>query len=68
MLNEQSVLVNFKRIEADQAKRIVDFLAGTTYAIGGDVQKVGEGIFLCTPANVDVEGVLETANEEKTNF
>ncbi|MGX1264719.1 cell division inhibitor SepF [Rossellomorea marisflavi] len=33
--NRRSVLVNLQRIQHDQAKRIVDFLSGTVYAIGG---------------------------------
>ena len=53
-----TVVVNMKRITADQAKRIVDFLSGTVYAIGGDLQKIGSGIFLCTPKNINVEGKI----------
>ena len=51
-----TVVVNMKRVTAEQAKRIIDFLSGTVYAIGGDLQKIGVGIFLCTPKNVNVEG------------
>ena len=53
-----AVVVNLKRVTPDQAKRIVDFLSGTIYAIGGDLQKLGGGIFLCTPNNVNVEGKI----------
>ena len=53
-----AVVVNLKRVTPDQAKRIVDFLSGTLYAIGGDLQKLGGGIFLCTPNNVNVEGQI----------
>ena len=53
-----TVVVNMKRVTPDQAKRIVDFLSGTVYAIGGDLQKIGGGIFLCTPKNVNVEGSI----------
>lgn len=53
-----TVLVNMKRVTPEQAKRIIDFLSGTVYAIGGDLQKVGIGIFLCTPKNVNVEGTI----------
>ena len=53
---KNSVLVNFKRVTSDQAKRIIDFLSGTLYAIGGDLQKVGSGIYLCTPKNINVQG------------
>ena len=53
-----AVVVNLKRVTPDQAKRIVDFLSGTLYAINGGLQKLGTGIFLCTPNNVDVEGSI----------
>ena len=56
--NRSAVVVNLKRVTPDQAKRIVDFLYGTIYAIGGDIQKLGGGIFLCTPNNVNVEGKI----------
>ena len=59
-----TVVVNMKRVTPDQAKRIVDFLSGTVYAIGGDLQKIGGGIFLCTPKNVNVEGTI-TEEDEK---
>lgn len=63
-----SVVVNLKRVTPDQGKRIVDFLSGTVYAIGGDLQKLGTGIFLCTPKNINVEGKIteESEAEEKT--
>ena len=56
--NRNAVVVNLKRVTPDQGKRIVDFLSGTLYAIGGDLQKLGGGIFLCTPNNVNVEGKI----------
>ena len=56
--NRSAVVVNLKRVTPDQAKRIVDFLSGTLYAIGGDLQKLGGGIFLCTPNNINVEGKI----------
>ena len=63
--NRNSVVVNLKRVTSDQAKRIIDFLSGTIYAIGGDLQKVGGGIFLCTPNNVNVEGSITDETKEK---
>ena len=61
-----TVVVNLKRVTSDQAKRIVDFLSGTIYAIGGDLQKIGGGIFLCTPNNINVQGKItdETSGKD----
>ena len=65
--NRSAVVVNLKRVTPDVAKRIVDFLYGCIYAIGGDLQKLGGGIFLCTPNNVNVEGkISEDANNQST--
>lgn len=64
--NRHTVVVNLKRVTKDQAKRIVDFLSGCIYAIGGDLQKIGGGIFLCTPRNMNVEGkITEDKDENK---
>ena len=60
-----TVVVNLKRVTSDQAKRIVDFLAGTIYAIGGDLQKIGGGIFLCTPRNMSVQGKISNDEDDK---
>ena len=64
--SRNAVVVNLKRVTPDQAKRIVDFLSGTLYAIGGDLQKLGGGIFLCTPNNVNVEGKISEDNQTPT--
>lgn len=64
--SRNSVVVNFKRVTSDQAKRIIDFLSGTLYAIGGDLQKIGGGIYLCTPKNVNVQGTI-SEEEGKNN-
>ncbi len=59
-----SVVVNFKRVTQDQQRRIIDFISGTLYAINGDLQKVGEGIYLCTPKNIDVQGEITEEIED----
>ncbi len=64
--NRNSVVVNLKRVTSAQAKRIIDFLSGTVYAIGGELQKIGNGIYLCTPNNVNIQGkITEDGKEEK---
>lgn len=62
--NRKSVVINLHRTPRDQAKRIVDFLSGTVYAISGDIQKLGSNIFLCTPENVNVTGSISEILDE----
>ncbi len=63
--NRNTVVVNLKRVTPDKAKRIIDFLSGTLYAINGTLQKLGSGIFLCTPNNVSVEGKMTNEEDKK---
>ncbi|WP_235070691.1 cell division protein SepF [Turicibacter sp. TJ11] len=56
------VFINLQRLEKSQAKRVVDFLSGTIYAIDGDIKRVGTNLFLCTPKTVETEGQV-TMNE-----
>ena len=60
-----TVVVNLKRVTSDQAKRIMDFLSGTIYAIKGNIQKIGNGIFLCTPNNINVQGKITDDTEKE---
>ena len=60
-----TVVVNMKRVTSEQAKRIIDFLSGTIYAIGGQLQKLGGGIFLATPNNYNIEGTITDEKAEK---
>ncbi|EUJ32085.1 hypothetical protein MFLO_07867 [Listeria floridensis FSL S10-1187] len=61
----KTLVVNLQRISHDQAIRIVDFLSGTVYALGGDIQRIGNNIFLCTPENVNVDGSISEMLEEQ---
>ncbi|MBM7715592.1 cell division protein SepF [Siminovitchia sp. FSL H7-0308] len=72
LVNRRAVVVNLQRIQHDQAVRIVDFLSGTVYAIGGDIQRIGKDIFLCTPDNVEVSGniteMIDTDHYDDTRW
>ncbi|WP_236838491.1 cell division protein SepF [Caldalkalibacillus salinus] len=57
------IIVNLHQLAHDQAKRVVDFLSGTVYAIGGDIHKLGHNIFLCTADNVDIQGNISEQSE-----
>ncbi len=59
-----TVVVNLKRVTPEQGKRVIDFVSGTLYAIGGGMQKLGDGIFLCTPKNINVQGKMTDEVEE----
>jgi cell division inhibitor SepF len=65
----RSVVVNLQRIRREQAIRIVDFLSGTVYALGGNISKLGPDIFLCTPDSVEISGTItEILSEEAADY
>jgi cell division inhibitor SepF len=66
--SRRSVIVNLQRVRRDQAIRIVDFLSGTVYALGGHISKVGSDIFLCTPDSVEVSGTITEMLAEDADY
>ncbi|MCH4171024.1 MAG: cell division protein SepF [Lactobacillus sp.] len=65
LLNGRAVIVNFNRIDEKQAGRIIDFLTGTIFAIKGEIQRVGESIFLCTPSKFEIDGSISDIIRDK---
>lgn len=66
--SRRPVIVNLENAEKMLAKRIVDFISGTTYALNGNMQKVGNGIFLFVPTNVDISGEMRDELKDKGLF
>ena len=56
LLASQTIILNFRRMEKDQATKLLDFLMGITYSIKGDIQRLDEELFICTPKNVTLNG------------
>ncbi|MGF9698820.1 MULTISPECIES: cell division protein SepF [Paenibacillus] len=56
--SHRTVVVNLQRVRQDQALRVIDFLSGTVYALGGGISKIGGNIFLCTPDTVEIQGAI----------
>ena len=56
LLNNCTVVLNFEGLDVEVAQRIIDFTSGSCYAIGGNLQKVSNYIFIVTPKTVDISG------------
>lgn len=52
------VVIDVGALDPDEARRVVDFIAGTVYGVNGSMQKVSGGIFLATPSQVDIMGEI----------
>jgi cell division inhibitor SepF len=52
--HRKAVILDLGSMEPDQAQRAVDYIAGGTFAIDGDQERLGEKTFLFTPAFVRI--------------
>lgn len=44
-MNNKATIINFSRMDDASARRVVDFITGTVYALSGEIQRVGDKIF-----------------------
>lgn len=56
---KRPVVVNLEAADPKVRVRILDFLNGAVYALGGRSQRVSDLIFLLAPTNVDINNLLE---------
>jgi cell division inhibitor SepF len=66
--NRRPIIVNLEQAEAELAQRVVDFVSGATYALNGSMQKVGNGIFLFVPNNMDISSDAKEQGKGKDMF
>lgn len=68
LLSNKAVIINFARMDDTQSRRIVDFITGTVYALNGEIQRVGDKIFLATPPKFETDGKIAELVEKKDNL
>ena len=68
LLNNKAVVINFSRMEDSSARRIVDFITGTVYALKGEIQRIGDKIFLATPPKFVTDGKISDLIDKKDNL
>ena len=56
LLNNRTVVLNLEATNKETARRILDFLSGVAYSIGGQLKRVANNTFVITPDNVAVSG------------
>ena len=54
LLDRCTVVLDLNDANKDVRIRILDFLSGVAFSIGGQVRRVTENTYLITPSNVDV--------------
>jgi cell division inhibitor SepF len=60
LIEGTAVVVNLQHIDSAKAQRIVDMLAGVSYALRGNFYEIGKRLFLFAPPNIPAGGDEET--------
>ena len=61
--NKQSIVLNLETTDKNVARRVIDFLSGTAYALDGNIRKIAAYTYLVIPYNVEMVG--ETLDESE---
>ncbi len=64
----QLVVVNLRNVDGELSRRMVDFCAGLTYALGGRVRPVADRVLLLTPQDVEVSNREDEQLAERAFF
>ncbi|MCQ2770197.1 MAG: cell division protein SepF [Clostridia bacterium] len=67
LIAHRTVVLNLEATNKETARRIIDFLSGVAYSIGGQLKRVAANTFVITPQNVDVSGDQMRLSEQKQN-
>lgn len=66
--NGTPVIMNLGDMDDADARRIVDFSAGLAFGLHGSIEKVAKGVFLLSPANVDIGAAARAQLREDPFF
>ena len=53
---KHAVLLNIEKADREVQRRLIDFLSGVAYALGGKIKRVSAQAYILTPTNVDLVG------------
>ena len=66
--NRKIVVINTTGLEGRIAQRLLDFMGGASYALGGDLEEVERGVYILSPATVEVSNDLKNELSGKGIF
>lgn len=68
LLSKRTVLINLEKTNPESAQRIMDYLDGVTFAIGGELKPVAAKTYIATPYTGGVEGTYISELEQEITF
>lgn len=55
-LRRRAVLMSLEAADSDTSRRLLDFLSGAVYGLGGKIRRFSGSTYIITPDNVDLVG------------
>ena len=56
LMDHRTVVLNMENTAPDVMRRLLDFLSGVAFCIGGQLQQIGSRTYIITPPSIDVTG------------
>lgn len=66
--NRKIVVINTTSLDIKVAQRLLDFVSGACYALGGEFQEIEKGVYILSPSNVEVTKELKSELSSKGMF
>lgn len=57
--NRKILVINMTSLESKIAQRLLDFMAGASYALGGSLEEIEKGVYIISPSNVEISNELK---------
>ena len=54
----RAIVINMEGLQIEPAQRIIDFIGGACYGIGGELKAISANIFIAVPSSIEVSGDL----------
>ncbi|MGR3279808.1 cell division protein SepF [Acaryochloris marina NIES-2412] len=61
MKTDDMLLLNVATLESRLAQRLIDYLAGSTFALSGESTEIGKGVFLLAPPSFSITRMMASA-------
>lgn len=55
LMTHKGAIVDFSAMTSDEYQRLIDFISGAVYCLGGSIDKLGDKLYLITPSSVNVK-------------
>ncbi len=62
------MVINTTGLENRVAQRLLDFMGGSSYSLGGSLEEIEKGVYILSPASVEVSNDLKNELSGKGLF